>query len=104
MSNLLKDAAEVCGIPRGRVATHSARRGGATEARKAGASMDAIRIFGRWRSDVFRIYVEEHGQAMKGVHRAMFEGTRVDVHGEDGAGGAIRMRERVPQRRRQVVV
>ena len=66
--------------------------------------MDAISIFGRWRSDVFRIYVEEHGQAMRGVHCAMFKGTRVDVRGEEAAGAAVRMRERVPQRGRQVVV
>ena len=105
IASLLKEAAEFCGIPKGRVATHSARRGGATEARRAGASMEHIRIFGRWRSDVFRDYVDEHSQVMKGVHRAMFVGTQVqDPDGGTDAAGPIRMREKEPYRRRQVVV
>ena len=62
-------------------------------------------MFGRWRSDVFRGYVDEHSQVMRGVHRAMFLGTPMqDPDGDSGAADPIRLREKEPFRRRQVVV
>jgi hypothetical protein len=53
----LKDAAEELGLERGRYATHSLRRGGATAMAAAGIPSEVIRRWGRWVSDTWRRYV-----------------------------------------------
>jgi hypothetical protein len=67
VAQIIKEAAHLCGIPEAILGTHSCRRGGATALRIAGTPMDQIKIFGRWASDVFDIYVQDHSGIMVGV-------------------------------------
>ena len=56
---LLKTAAEQCGRSSSDYGTHSLRRGGASAYVMAGASVEEVAIFGRWRdSQSVRLYVE----------------------------------------------
>lgn len=60
ISDILKQASQTAGIPAGRVASHSLRRGGASAFVASGASDAAIQRFGRWTSDAYKAYVFPH--------------------------------------------
>ena len=55
---LLKQAAVALGVDPLKIGTHSLRRGGATAYLMAGAAYSDVRMYGRWRSDCVREYVE----------------------------------------------
>ena len=85
LSNFLKLVAHGSGIPHGRVASHSLRRGdlhhlkrchtivsillchagGATQYVASGLSDEHVARFGRWKSDAYKAYVYGHSDAMK---------------------------------------
>jgi len=87
ISDYLKLAAHGAGIPHGRVASHSLRRGdcnhliccipknyptisvhnagGATQYVASGLSDEHVARFGRWKSDAYKAYVFGHSDAMK---------------------------------------
>ena len=77
VDQMLKAAAVSCGIPAADVSTCSCRRGGATALHQAGASFESLRIFGRWASDVARIYIQDTHAQMRGVAQQMVDS--VDV-------------------------
>ena len=57
VSFLLKAATESCGCKGKNVATHSLRRGGASAYFCAGVPIEDIKIFGRWLSDAYKLYI-----------------------------------------------
>ena len=75
---LLKQAAEECGKDPNSYGTHSCRRGGASAYVLAGASVEEVAIFGRWKdSRSVRLYVEPaaHG-LLVGMEDKVNEGCR----------------------------
>ena len=65
ISTLLKLAADGCGIPHARIASHSLRRGGATQFVASGLSDEHTMRHGRWTSTAYGAYVFGHSEAMK---------------------------------------
>ena len=57
ISKLLATAAEDCGLPKARYASHSLRRGGASAYAAAGLKGRDICRFGRWTSEAYEAYV-----------------------------------------------
>ena len=50
---------------------HSFRQGGAQSLFDAGVSIEDIKIFGRWRSDAFRRYIEMSLERVSACHARM---------------------------------
>ena len=73
VSNVLKATAVELGIPKGDIATHSLRIGGATALLHSGADPNAIQIIGRWASDIWKIYTRFSRNLMTGVATDMAE-------------------------------
>jgi hypothetical protein len=72
VSDILKEAAAVSGVPKARIASHSLRRGGASTYAAAGISDKAIQRWGRWTSSAYQSYVYPHmAQFAKGLKKAM---------------------------------
>jgi len=65
------------------VSAHSLRSGGASALLRAHLDYELIRIFGRWKSDVARIYTRSNHHQMKGVAVRMLQaqGARVRTLG-----------------------
>ena len=61
---LLRRAATACGRDSSKFGTHSLRKGGACAYLLSGCSYDAVRLFGRWRSDCVRLYIEPAAGAL----------------------------------------
>ena len=57
VSDILKTATEVCGCNGKNMASHSLRRGGASAYFCAGVPIEDIKIFGRWLSDAYKLYI-----------------------------------------------
>ena len=57
VSGFVKAMAKLAGLPTAKFDTHSFRAGGACALWAAGYSAQDIQLFGRWRSDCWRIYV-----------------------------------------------
>ena len=80
VTNAVKDAAVLNGKPRAEVSAHSLRSGGASAMMRASVSYDEIQAFGRWRSDVAKIYARSNHQQMQGVAARMIAAQGVRVH------------------------
>ena len=59
MSRLLKFVVKAAGSCERGISSHSLRIGGATAALAAGVPPEAIRLMGRWDSDVYEIYCQQ---------------------------------------------
>ena len=72
ISQVLKLAAEAAGIPKGRFATHSLRRGGCSQYIAAGGQKNeaAIQRFGRWTSVAYKLYVMGASDALSQIQVA----------------------------------
>jgi len=72
ISQVLKLAAEAAGIPKGRFATHSLRRGGCSQYIAAGGQKNeaAIQRFGRWTSMAYKLYVMGASEALSQIQVA----------------------------------
>ena len=57
ISEVLKAGMRACGCNSDRTASHSLRRGGASAYYCAGVPMEDIKIFGRWLSDSYKLYI-----------------------------------------------
>ena len=80
VSLLLKQAAVALGVDPKKVGTHSLRRGGATAYLMAGASYNDCKMYGRWRSDCVREYVECYDDMMLSAgHRVVAGNVRKDL-------------------------
>ena len=71
---LLKQAALALGTDPKEIGTHSLRRGGCTAYLMAGASYAQCKLYGRWRSDCVREYVECWEDMFKDVGRRVVQG------------------------------
>ena len=69
ISKLLKLGADAIHMPKGRVASHSLRRGGCSQYVAAGGPgcETSVQSFGRWKSDAYKAYVWSHSEALKAV-------------------------------------
>jgi len=69
ISTILKLGADAIHMPKGRVASHSLRRGGCSQYIAAGGpgSETSVQTFGRWKSDAYKAYVWSHSEALKMV-------------------------------------
>ena len=69
ISKLLKLGADAIHMPKGRVASHSLRRGGCSQYVAAGGPgcETSVQSFGRWKSDAYKAYVWSHSEALKRV-------------------------------------
>ena len=65
ISDLLKTAAAACGIPEGRVASHSLRRGACSQYIASGLPDPHVMRFGRWTSNAYQAYVFGHASALQ---------------------------------------
>ena len=65
--NRFKAALDAIGLDGSKYGGHSARSGGATEARAGGADALAVKAHGRWKSDVFQGYVRADTEIKLGV-------------------------------------
>ena len=63
MSRLLKFVVKAAGSCERGISSHSLRIGGTTAALAAGVPPEAIRLMGRWDSDVYEIYCRQSRQA-----------------------------------------
>ena len=69
VSEILKSAAVSCGVTSSKVASHSLRRGGASQyAATPGISENDIARFGRWTSAGYKVYVMAHADMMDTSH------------------------------------
>ena len=57
VSDILKTTTEVCGCNGKNMTSHSLRRGGTSAYFCAGVPIEDIRIFGRWLSDAYKLYI-----------------------------------------------
>ena len=71
VSKFVKEMAALAGLPTSEYDTHSFRAGGACALWAAGYSCADIQVFGRWRSDCFRIYICQAEEKIKDVTRKM---------------------------------
>ena len=71
VSSAVKSAAKCAGLPTTQFDTHSLRAGGACALWAANYSVADIAVFGRWRSDCFRIYLCQSDARIKSVTRDM---------------------------------
>ena len=72
ISQVLKIAAATAGIPDGRIASHSLRRGGCSQYIAAGGQKEepAIQRFGRWKSTAYKGYVMGASNALAEIQVA----------------------------------
>ena len=72
ISQVLKIAAAAAGIPDGRIASHSLRRGGCSQYIAAGGQVNeaAIQRFGRWTSIAYKLYVVGASDALSAIQGA----------------------------------
>ena len=72
ISQVLKIAAATAGIPDGRIASHSLRRGGCSQYIAAGGQKEepAIQRFGRWKSTAYKGYVMGASNALAAIQAA----------------------------------
>ena len=72
ISQVLKIAAAAAGIPDGRIASHSLRRGGCSQYIAAGGQKEepAIQRFGRWKSTAYKGYVMGASNALAAIQAA----------------------------------
>ena len=69
VSEILKSAAVSCGVTSSKVASHSLRRGGASQyAATPGIDENDIARFGRWTSAGYKVYVMAHADMMDTSH------------------------------------
>jgi len=71
VSKFVKEMAKLAGLPISKFDTHSFRAGGACALWAANYSCADIQVFGRWRSDCFRIYLCQAEDRIKDVTRKM---------------------------------
>ena len=73
ISQVLKIAAATAGIPDGRIASHSLRRGGCSQYIAAGGQKEepAIQRFGRWKSTAYKGYVMGASNALAEIQVAV---------------------------------
>ena len=64
VTKMVRLALEAAGQQPGRFNSHGLRIGGATAALAAGVPPEAIRVMGRWDSDVYEIYCRRSRQVL----------------------------------------
>ena len=102
MMTLVKDAGVALGEDPKDYGTHSYRRGGATAYMTAGVAYERVRIFGRWKSDCARRYIEPWAGMMAEAAHLVARGhvdAAVQPRGEVRAQVAFESRARMEAQR-----
>ena len=71
IAGIVKEMARLSGLPMSKFDTHSFRAGGACALWAAGYTAGDIQVYGRWRSDCWRIYVCQSDDKLREVTRRM---------------------------------
>lgn len=80
ISAIVKEMARLAGLPMSKFDTHSFRAGGACALWAAGFSTADIQMFGRWRSDCWRIYVCQSDDKLSSVTRRMAQASANGIY------------------------
>ena len=88
MSKALKRAATLLGLDPIQFASHSLRRGGATAMFLGGAKELTVQLFGRWRSDAYKVYTCIDTRQLSHLSSRMISATEIR-HTTDGSRWAV---------------
>ena len=81
VSSLLKESALQLGIDPKSIGTHSLRRGGASAYLMAACPFNSVRMYGRWRSDCVKEYIDVWDNMMLGASHRVARGYKhPDIH------------------------